>query len=74
MTGGSLQRLSTDRLTEVEFMVYIAGCDTLHKILQPIDAAKMWPYDKHTFPHFDIDRVFFSESCLFGHALRYPDG
>ena len=48
--------------------------DALQKILQPIDAAEMRPYDTRAFSHFDIDRVFFSKPCLFGHALGHPDG
>jgi hypothetical protein len=74
MPADSSQHLSTDRFAKVEFMMHVAGRDAFQKILQPIDAAEMRPYDKCALPHFDIDRVFFSKTCLLSHALRYPDG
>jgi hypothetical protein len=55
-------------------VVYIARRDALDEILQPIDATEMRPYDKRSFSYFDIDRILLSESCLFGHALGYPNG
>jgi hypothetical protein len=54
--------------------MYVTRGNALDKILQPIDAAEMRPYDKRAFSYFDIDRILLSESCLFGHALGYPNG
>jgi hypothetical protein len=54
--------------------MYIARRDALDEIFQPIDLAEMRSYDKRSFSYFDIDRILLSESCLFGHALGYPNG